>query len=162
MPTPHELEDKLWKSLKSDMTVMLGLMGAKDGHKRPMTAQIEDGSTTIWFFSAKGTELVDALDAGGGAAQICYASKGHDLFACIDGSLALDNDPAVIDRLWNSHIAAWYEEGRNDPKLALLRFEPSHAEIWKDGSSLVAGIKAMFGSDPKKDYAENKAEVSLA
>lgn len=162
MPTPDELEDKLWKSLKSDMTVMLGLASGQEAHKRPMTAQMEDGSTTIWFFSARGTELVDALDEGGAAAQACYASKGHDLFACIDGRLSIDNDDEVIDRLWNSHVAAWYEEGRDDPKLALLRFDPEHAEIWKDGSSLVAGIKAMFGSDPKKDYAANKAEVSIA
>lgn len=161
MPTPRELEDKLWKSLKSDMTVMLGLMGPKDSHKRPMTAQVEDGSTAMWFFSAKGTELVDALETGGGAAQATYASKGHDLFACIDGRLTLDNDPAVIDRLWNAHVAAWYEKGRDDPKIALLRFDPAHAEIWEDGSSLIAGIKSLFGSDPKKDYADHKAEVTL-
>lgn len=161
MPTPQELEDKLWKSLKSDMTVMLGLMGPKDSHKRPMTAQVEEGSTAIWFFSAKGTELVDALETGGGTAQATYASKGHDIFACIDGELTLDNDRAVIDRLWNAHVAAWYEGGRDDPKIALLRFDPAHAEIWEDGSSLIAGIKSLFGKDPKKDYEGHKAEVTL-
>lgn len=161
MPTPQELEEKLWKSLKSDMTVMLGLMGPKDSHKRPMTAQIEDGSTTLWFFSAKGTELVDALASGGGKGQATFMSKGHDIFACMDGELRLDNDPATIDRLWNSHVAAWYEKGREDPKIALIRFDPSEAEIWKDGSSLIAGIRSLFGADPKKDYAENTAEVRI-
>lgn len=163
MPTPQELEDKLWKSLKSDRTVMLGLMGNADSHKRPMTAQVEEGSTDIWFFTAKGTELADALQGGGGGeGQICYAAKGHDLFACIHGTLSLHNDPATIDRLWNSHVAAWYEEGRDDPKIALLRFDPAHAEIWENASSLVAGIKALFGADPKQDYADKKAEVTLA
>lgn len=41
MPTPQELEDKFWKALKSDMTVMLGLNGVDDGHARPMTAQLD-------------------------------------------------------------------------------------------------------------------------
>ena len=67
----------------------------------------------------------------------------------------------VIDRLWNSHIAAWYEGGRTDPKLALLRFDAASAEIWLNGSSLVAGIKTLFGADPKEDYKENVAEVAL-
>jgi hypothetical protein len=41
VPTPQELEQRFWKALKSDMTVMLGLDGVEDGHARPMTAQLE-------------------------------------------------------------------------------------------------------------------------
>ena len=33
-------------------------------------------------------------------------------------------DPKTIDRLWNPFVAAWFEGGKSDPKLALLRFEP--------------------------------------
>ena len=40
MSNPEELEAQFWKSLKSDMTVMLGLDGIDDGHARPMTAQL--------------------------------------------------------------------------------------------------------------------------
>jgi hypothetical protein len=38
MPGPAEIEARLWKALKSDRTVMLGLVGREDGHTRPMTA----------------------------------------------------------------------------------------------------------------------------
>ncbi len=77
------------------------------------------------------------------------------------GSLGLDNDRATIDRLWNPFVAAWFEKGKDDPKLALLRLDPEKAEIWLDGSSLVAGIKMLFGSDPKKDYKDKVAQVDL-
>ncbi len=43
MPTPQELEEKFWKALKSDMTLMIGLDGDEDGHARPMTAQFDVG-----------------------------------------------------------------------------------------------------------------------
>ena len=36
---------------------------------------------------------------------------------------------------------AWYEGGKTDPKLALLRLDPEKAEIWLDASSIIAGIK---------------------
>ena len=50
---PAELEEKFWKSLKSDMTMMLGLQGVDDGHTRPMTAQLdEEAAGPIWFFTA--------------------------------------------------------------------------------------------------------------
>lgn len=161
MPTPSELETKFWKALKSDMTVMLGLEGEGAPHPRPMTAQIErDEGGPIWFFTATDTELAEGL-GDGDRAVITFASKGHDLFATVKGTLRLDNDPATIDRLWNSFVAAWFEQGKDDPKLALLRFDPEGAEIWLDGSSLIAGIKTLLGYDPKKEYKDNVATVRM-
>ncbi|PZQ47505.1 MAG: general stress protein [Rhodovulum sulfidophilum] len=163
MPTPEELREKLWKALKSDMTVMIGVMGPKDNHKRPMAAQLRDGDDrTIWFFGDGTTELASALTAGPASAEACFAAKGHDLFACLHGALAIDTDRAVIDELWNSHIAAWYPGGREDPKLVLFRFEPVEAEIWGSETGLLASVKALFGADPSAEHErEQHATVTL-
>jgi general stress protein 26 len=83
------------------------------------------------------------------------------LFATVHGRLSLHNDGAVINRLWNRFVAAWYERGKDDPKLALVRLDAERAEIWLDASSLVAGIKMLFGADPKQDYKDKVAEVRL-
>jgi general stress protein 26 len=160
MPTPQELEAKFWKALKSDMTMMIGLDGIEDGHARPMTAQVENERGPIWFFTSKDNALVQRA-ARGNRVIATFTSKGHDLFATLHGSLQVDNDRAVIDRLWNRYVAAWYEGGKDDPKLALLRLDAERAEIWLDASSLVAGIKMLFGADPKQDYKEKVAEVRL-
>ena len=160
MPTPAELEAKLWKALKSDMTIMLGLDGDDDAHPRPMTAQLEDDKGPIWFFTSTESELFQQLN-GGSDAIATFTSKGHDLFATLHGKLYLDNDRAVIDRLWNRFVAAWFDKGKDDPKLALLRFDPDQAEIWLDASSIVAGIKMLLGVDPKKEYRDHVAKVAL-
>ena len=164
MPTETEIEARLWKSLKSDMTVMLGLVGKEAGHAQPMTAQFEEdqeGRGPIYFFTAKDVDLVQALGAAS-SAMIHFASKGHELFASIDGRLTPDNDRAKIDRLWNRFVAAWFESGKDDPKLQLLRFDPEQAQIWVDANSMVAGIKMLLGVDPKKDYQDKVAEVDMA
>ena len=161
MPTPQELEEKFWKALKSDMTLMIGLDGVEDGHARPMTAQFEGDSGPIWCFTSRQTELAQKLAGGGERAMATFASKGHDLFATVHGSLRLDSDRAVVDKFWNRFVAAWFEGGKDDPNLALLRFDPERAEIWLDASSLVAGIKLLLGSDPKKDYKDKVAKVTL-
>ena len=67
----------------------------------------------------------------------------------------------MIDRLWNRFVAVWYEGGKDDPKLVLLRFDAEHAEIWLNESSVFTGIKLLLGSDPKKDYKDKVATVSL-
>jgi len=162
MPAPAEIEEKFWKALKSDMTVMLGVQGADDGHTRPMTAQMEEeASGPIWFFTATDNGLVRQIADGETRAIATFASKGHDLFATIHGTLRVDTDRAVVDRLWNRFVAAWYEGGKDDPKLALLRLEPESAEVWLNGSSLVAGVRMLMGADPKKSYRDNVAQVDL-
>ena len=142
---------------------MLGLAGKEQGHTRPMTAQLDperDESGPIWFFTAKDTAILHSL-ADGSPVIATFASKGHDLFASVEDTLSLDTDRATIDRLWNRHIAAWYDGGKDDTKLALLRFDPSAAEIWLDGSSLIAGVKTLIRADPKQDYKDKVAKVAL-
>lgn len=161
MPTPQELEAKFWKALKNERTMMLGLDGVEDGHARPMTGQFEDDRSPIWFFTATDNGIVQKLGGGGRNRAIAtFTSKGHDLFATVHGALTLDTDRAVVDRLWNPFVAAWYD-GKDDPKLALLRLDAEEAEIWLDGSSLIAGIKMMLGVDPKQDYRDKVATVAL-
>ena len=161
MTTPRDLEAKFWNALKSDRTMMLGLDGVDDGHSRPMTAQIEgDAGGPIWFFTSTDNALVQR--AGDSSRAIAaFASKDHEVFASLHGSLSVDKDAGVIDRLWNPYVAAWFEGGKSDPKLTLLRLDAEQAEIWLNESSLLAGIKILLGSDPKQDYKDKVAEVSL-
>ncbi|HYJ97312.1 MAG TPA: pyridoxamine 5'-phosphate oxidase family protein [Burkholderiaceae bacterium] len=160
MPTPEQLQARFWKALKSDRTVLLGLVGADESHTRPMTAVLEhDDHGPIWFFSSKDTALVRHLTADGRA--VCaFVAKDHALFATIHGRLSPSIDPSVIDRLWNPFIAAWYE-GKDDPKLALLRFDPTDGEIWLNDSSFLAGVKMLLGVDPKKGYQDKVAKVRM-
>lgn len=160
MTDQADIEAKFWKALKSDMTMFLGLDGVEDGHARPMTAQIEHERGPIWFFTANDNGIVQNLHSGN-RAMAHFVSKGHDVWATVHGALTLDNDRATIDRLWNPFVAAWYEGGKDDPKLALLRLDAEEAQIWLNEHSLFAGIKMLLGVDPKKDYEDKVATVAL-
>jgi general stress protein 26 len=167
MTNDTEIKEKFWKALKSDRTMFLGLAEGEDGHARPMTAQLDDEglhgnlySGPIWFFTSTDSQLYQ--DIGSGArAMAHFTSKGHDVWATVHGNLSQSHDRAVVERLWNRFVAAWYEGGKDDPKLALIRLDPESAEIWIDASSMVAGIKMLLGIDPKEDYKDKVAEVTL-
>ena len=160
MPTPQELERLFRSTLESDMTVMLGLVGAEESHMRPMTAQFEAEGGPIWFFTATDTAIAENL-ARNDRAVLTLQSRSHDLFACLHGRLRLDNDPQRIDQFWSSYVEAWFEGGKRDPKLALLRLTPEHGEIWENANSFVAGIKMLFGVDPKEEFKDQVAEVDM-
>ena len=161
--TEYKLESRLWKAIKDDRVVMLGLAGVDEGHSQPMSAQIlhdEDERGPLWFFTSKDSDLVKAL-SDSHRAIVHFAAKGHDLFASLHGELTLDNDRRVIDQLWNPFIAAWYQGGKDDPKLQLLRLDPEHAQVWLNENQLWAAVKLMLGRDPKQEYKDKVGTVRL-
>ena len=159
--TQHKLEEQFWSEIDSSPFVMLGLHGVDDSFTRPMTAQLCERE--IYFFADRSEDLYKGLQRSGRAIAT-YASKGHDLFASIRGTLVEDNDRAMIDRLWNPMIASWYKDGRDDPNLVLLRFEADQADVWNAqlGSTLKAAALKLIGRDPGKDHQDdNRAAIPL-
>lgn len=157
----QELENLFWSELESSPFVMLGLDDARDRQARPMTAHVD--GRQIWFFGSKSDDLVGQVQAPR-AASASFAAKGHDVFAAITGRLVPETDPAVIDRLWSPAVAAWYEKGRDDPDVALVRFDTDRADLWHApaGSLLRAAYHRLTGGDPVREVAEDqRAEVTL-
>lgn len=157
MTTQMELKAQFWDALAKERTAMLGCAGV---YPRPMTAQVESEGGPVWFFTARANDLAEATARAPKQGLLMFTTKGHDLFATVGGRLRQDNDRATIERLWNPFVAAWYT-GQDDPELRLLRFDPEGAEIWRNDSSLLAGIKMLVGIDPKPDYQDNVAKVRL-
>jgi general stress protein 26 len=163
MSTDQEITATFWKHLRSDRTVMLGLEASQPTTLRPMTAQIDgdEDAGPIWFFTSTDAAISEGLSSAD-LAIFTFASKGFDVFATVHGHMTRTTDRATIDRLWNPWVAAWYEGGKDDPKLALLRFDPASAEIWRNGSSLLAGLQLLFGGTPKAEFKDSVAKISLS
>lgn len=150
----QKLKKHLWEKLRKGPFLMIGLAG--DGsHSIPLTAQLdEDEVDTIWFFIGKDNRL-----ARGGAAMAQFVSKGQDFFACISGNLAIHNDRAMIDKLWSRPVEAWFPGGKDDPNLALLRFDIDEAELWEADLSLTGKLKMLFGGRIRADEEGDHAVV---
>lgn len=139
MTDVDQLKRDLWKHMAHSPFVMVGLEGG--GHSEPLTAQLDDDLVdTLFFFVAKDNRLVR-----GGAAMVQFVSKGHDYFACLAGEIRLDDDPAMIDKLWSKPVEAWFPQGKDDPNLALLRFDIRDAELWEADMSLLGKVKLLLG-----------------
>jgi general stress protein 26 len=164
MADDREIEDKFWKALKHSPFVMLGVDGARDAATQPMTINFEDQDRergVLWIFTAKDHDFTRAMGQSNRAIG-SYSGKDHDLFASLRGTLRIDNDKAAIDRLWSPIVAEWYE-GKNDPKLALVRFDVDDAKIWLSDVEgfLKPAFNKLFGRKPEAGMTEKVAEVSL-
>lgn len=154
MADAAQLKADLWKKMAESPFVMLGLEGG--GHSEPLTAQLDpDQVDTLFFFIGK-----DNRAAKGGRGMVQFVSKGHDYFACLAGSARIDNDFAQIEKLWNKQAEAWFPGGKDDPNLALLRFDIDDAELWETDMSLTGKAKMLFGGTVRTSEAGSHAHVS--
>lgn len=156
MADQDAIKQDMWKAMADSPFVMIGLDG-DHRHSEPMTAQLDpDADGKFWFYTTTDNRI-----AQGGAAMAQFVAKGHDLFACIAGTLTREIDPAIIDRYWSDDVAAWYDGGRDDPRLLMLRFELDDAEIWERDRSLKGALKRLTGQTVERDDAGEHAEVAL-
>lgn len=122
------VQTRLWDEIEKHKIGMLGVMGEEARHFQPMTAFLERAEGRLWFFTYKDTELAEAVQTGG---EAMFVVQDHPkLYACVGGILRPDYDRERMDRFWNPAVAAWYPEGKDDPRLTLLRLDAIDAEVW--------------------------------
>ncbi|WP_166434028.1 pyridoxamine 5'-phosphate oxidase family protein [Roseovarius spongiae] len=127
-----DLATEFWKRAGK---VTAGMLSASGAPPRPMAHQTRDGDQALWFITANGTDIADAAAEGARAQHIIACGHGH-LYAAIDGTLSVEHSKPVLDDIWSPLAAAWFDEGREDRDVCLVRFTPSQAEVWTtDGAA---------------------------
>jgi general stress protein 26 len=122
-----DAERRLWREIERHQIGMLGLTGSDAAHFQPMTAFAEPADDLIWFYTRNDTDLAKQVAAGRRGA---FVFQSRELYACIEGELVADHDDGRIQKYWNSVVAAWYPEGRDDARLTLLRLDCASAQVW--------------------------------
>ncbi len=127
--------DLLWSELRELTAGMLGVRGSAD-HAQPMAHQCDPDIRRIWFLTNRTSDLCRSV-GGGAEAEFTIVSRDRDVHASIVGRLSENRDDAKLDRLWNPVIGAWFD-GKDDPDLAMLAFDPARAALWASTDSTVA------------------------
>jgi general stress protein 26 len=142
-----------WEELEDDRYVMLGLIG--DGnHAIPMTAQTDKSTYgQFWFFTTKDNRL-----AKGGPAMAQFISKDHKIFACMKGNLVEEISKERLDKHWSNAVEAWYDGGKEDPNLLMLRYELDSVEVWEQDMTMKGKFKLLTGTTIKPGEAGDHKE----
>ena len=116
---------------------------------RPMGTQEVDKDGNFWFFSGRGSNKNEEIKQDD-MVQLIYSDLGKSEFLSVTGEADVYNDHAKVNELWNGVAKAWFEEGKNDPELTLIRVRPTDSYYWdtKDGkvvSMLKIAVSAATG-----------------
>lgn len=93
---------------------------------RPLALQKRPFDGELYFFSPDPSDKTDQVRHSS-AVNVAIESRGD--YLSIAGSASISTDPAMIDELWSPGAEAWFEGGRDDPLVALIKVHAESAEL---------------------------------
>jgi general stress protein 26 len=150
---------KLGKLIR-DIRVALLTTVDLDGHfhTRPVQTLQLEAPDTLWFFTDWSSPKVDEMHRNVQVA-LGYADPHQHAYAAVSGSSTLLRDPQKAKELWGVEQRAYYPDGPEDQRLALLRVSIERAEYWiapGPVSYLLAAAKATVTGVPAGVIGENQ------
>lgn len=126
---------------------------------RPMTTQEVDDDGNFWFFSPKDSHKNYEVRSDA-RVQLLFANTSESEFLTVFGTASILEDRKKIDALWSPMAKAWFQEGKDDPNLSLIKVTPENAYYWepkhnkmvtlfKMAASAVSGKKMDIGQQGK-------------
>lgn len=113
---------------------------------RPMATTDIKEEGVLWFFTYKDSPKTREISHHN-QVNISYINSDKEQYVSVSGKAVPVTDKHKIDELWTPVLKAWFNEGKDDPNISLLRVELEKAEYW----DAPTGVKKTF--ELAKSYA---------
>ncbi|SDF06189.1 General stress protein 26 [Mucilaginibacter pineti] len=129
---------------------------------RPMAVQKVDDEGNFWFLSANDSHK-DWEISKDPMVHLLFQGSPHSDFLNIYGIAEVSEDKEKIKELWEPIMKVWFTEGQDDPRISVIKVEPTEGYYWdnKHGNA-IAFVKMLAGAAIGKtfdDSIEGKLEV---
>lgn len=122
-----------------------------------MSRQEVDDEGNIWFLFSAESETFHHLQENR-SVSLTYAHVNNYQFLSINGIAEISQEKARIDKYWNSVLEAWFEKGKEDPSIRILKVIPKEAHYWdtknnklvtffKVATSALTGVRSDIGRE---------------
>jgi len=110
-------------------------------NSRPMSVQEVDDKGNLWFISSSESNKNFEIQEDN-RVQLFFSKMADNHYLSVFGNATIYTDREKIEDVWTPIAKAWFEKGKDDPKVTVIKVAPSDAYYWdtKDGK-LVALFK---------------------
>jgi general stress protein 26 len=112
---------------------------------RPMSTQSVDKDGTIWFFSDRNSHKDTEIKADN-RVQLLYADTSKQHYLSLFGRAEELKDQAKIEELWTPIVKTWFQGGKDDPSLMLIKFTPEDGYYWDTKHNKMVAFAKMLAS----------------
>lgn len=108
---------------------------------RPMAAQKVDEEGNIWFLSSVDSNKNKEISHDP-FVQLLFQGSAHSGFLSAYGIAEVSQDKGKIDELWNPLVKTWFTEGKDDPRITVIKVSPTKSYYWDNkNGNMVAFLK---------------------
>ncbi len=111
----------------------------------PMSTQKVDDAGAIWFFSGSDSDHAHAIQDDN-RVQLLYTNNGDYSYLTISGTAEILYDRAKIDELWTPLAKVWFQGGKDDPGLRLIKVTPQEGFYWDTKHGKTVSFLKMISS----------------
>lgn len=113
---------------------------------RPMSAEEIDDQANFWFLSASDSNKNKEIQQDS-SVQLLFQGSAHSDFLTLYGTASISTDKNKIDALWDPMMKTWFTEGKEDPRITVIKFNPTQGYYWDTKHSMaVSMIKRAIGA----------------
>jgi general stress protein 26 len=110
---------------------------------RPMGTQKADDEGNIWFFSPKDSDKNREVQMDS-KVQLIYSHPGKSSYMVVNGEASVHYDREKIHELWSPIAKAWFTEGKDDPRISLIKVKVTSAYYWDTvGNNMINFFKMI-------------------
>ncbi|RZJ72843.1 pyridoxamine 5'-phosphate oxidase family protein [Flavobacterium sp.] len=122
---------------------------------RPMAPEKVDDQGNFWFLSANDSHKNVELEKDP-SVQLLFQGSSYSDFLSIYGRAEISRDPKMIDELWDATMKTWFTEGKDDPRITVIKVIPTEGYYWDVKTNmLVAMAKRLYGSVVGETYDDS-------
>ncbi|KDN55967.1 pyridoxamine 5'-phosphate oxidase family protein [Flavobacterium seoulense] len=114
-------------------------------NSRPMSLQECDQEGNLWFISSaesnKNFEIKEENKV-----QLYFMNNGNAEYLSIYGKAFIYKDRHTIEEKWSSLANAWFEEGKDDPKVTIIRVTPEETYYWDTKAGKFITMLSFIGA----------------
>lgn len=121
---------------------------------RPMSVQKVCDQGNFWFLSSGDSDKNQEI-MNDPRVQMFFSNTSNYEFLSVYGKATITRDREKIDELWSDIAKAWFPEGKEDPRVTVIKVTPEEGFYWdtKDGK-LVSMIKILASAVSGKTLEE--------
>ena len=121
---------------------------------RPMAVKEVCDQGNFWFLSPSDSDKNYEIEDDP-RVQLFISNPSNYEFLSVYGTASISRDREKINKYWNEIAKAWFTEGKDDPRITVIKVTPEEGFYWdtKDGK-LVSMVKILASAVTGKTFEE--------
>ena len=125
---------------------------------RPMALRETDAEGNMWFLSNEMSNKNFEISEDN-RVQLFFMNNGSSEYLSVYGKAFVYNDKSTIEEQWTPIANAWFEEGKDDPKVTVIRVSPAESYYWDTKAGKLVSLLSFAASAISGSKTDNSDGV---